>query len=136
MTVDDPAPGFAACGRLLPPDARVLIVGEGRSFGMPRPHHASSPYDEQLVQGVVEEAADAQAVATALRAAGWTHLFISRLELARLGGADYRVLRWRSEAARERWGTFLRDSTGPVWSSGGLEVRRITGYDATRAPHR
>jgi hypothetical protein len=103
---------------------------------MPRPHHASSPYDEQLVQRVVEEASDAQAVATSLRAAGWTHLLVSRLEQARLGGPDYQVLRWRSDAARERWRTFLRDSTGPVWSSGGLEVRRITGHDATQAPHR
>ena len=135
LTVDDPLPAYRACGRLLPADARVLVVGEGRSWGCPRPHHVSAPYDTQLAQEMVESAADAGSVASHVRAAGFTHLLISWSELERLGGPDYRVMRFEDPRAAERWRWFLVGCTSPLWREGSLEIRALrTG--CTSAPGR
>ena len=125
LTVDDPLPAYRACGGLLPADARVLVVGEGRPWGCPRPHHASSPYDTQLAQEMVERAADAGAVASRVHAEGFTHLLISWSELERLGGPDYRVMRFEDPRAGGRWSSFLASCTSPVWREGALEIRAL-----------
>ena len=135
LTIDDPLPAYRACGRLLPADARVLVVGEGRSWGCPRPHQVSSPYDTQLAQEMVESAADAGSVASRVRAVGFTHLLISWSELERLGGPDYRVMRFEDPRAAERWRWFLLGCTSPLWREGSLEIRALrTG--CTSAPGR
>ncbi len=123
VTVDDPMPAYRACDRLLPADARVLVVGEGRSWGCPRPHHVSSPYDMQLAQAAAEGASSPEGVADLMRGQGFTHLVISWSELERLGGPDYRVLRFEDPRAAERWRSFLRTCTSPLWREGALELR-------------
>jgi hypothetical protein len=125
LTVDDPMPAYRACGRLLPADARVLVVGEGRSWGCPRPHHASSPYDTQLAQELAESAPDAATVAARVRGAGFTHLLISWSELERLSGPDYRVMRFEDPRAAGRWRSFLSSCTSPLWRDGSLEIRAL-----------
>ena len=125
VTLDDPLPAYRACARLLPLGARVLVVGEGRSWGCPRPHHVSSPYDLQLVQAVVEGAADEAEVAAQLRGAGWTHIVISWSELSRLGGPDYQLLRFADPRAAKRWRGFLASCTATLWREGGSEIRQV-----------
>lgn len=124
VVVNDPLPAYRAAAAL-GPEARLLVVGEGRSWGCPLPHHVSSPYDLQLVQEIVEAAPDDDAVAGALAAAGWTHLLVNRGELARLGGPDFQVLRWRSEADAERWRRFVGRWTAPVWQDGTCSLLRF-----------
>ncbi len=123
VTVNDPVPAYRRCDALLPQNARILVVGEGRSWGCPRPHQVSSPYDGQLVQTVVESSPTAAAAAQRLHAAGFTHLLINWGEVARLGGPGYRVLRWRSPDAEARWRTLLARFTRPVVREGDVEVR-------------
>jgi hypothetical protein len=125
VTLDDPLPAYRACERLLPRGARVLVVGEGRSFACPRRHHVSSPYDLQLVQAVVEGAADEAEVAAQLRGAGFTHMVISWSELSRLGGPDYQLLRFADPRAANRWRGFLASCTAPLWREGGSEIRKV-----------
>jgi hypothetical protein len=126
VTIDDPLPGYRACARLLPADARILVVAEGRPWGCPRPHHVSSPYDSQLVQAIVESSSDAHEAAARLRAAGFTHLFINWAEARRLGGDDYRVLRFDSSRGEVVWRELLTACTAPVYREGGLEVRTLS----------
>lgn len=135
LTVDDPMPAYRACGRLLPADARVLVVGEGRSWGCPRPHHVSSPYDTQLAQEMVESAADAGSVAAHVRGAGFTHLLISWCELERLGGPDYRVMRFEDPRGAGRWYSFLSSCTSPLWREGSLEIRALRTRCAAAPGH-
>ncbi len=125
VTMNDPIPAYRRCDALLPPHARILLVGEARAWGCPRPHSVSSPYDEQLVAEVVESSPTAAAAAQRLRTAGFTHLLINWGEVARLGGADYRVLRWRTPAAAARWRELLEAFTTPVLSEGAVEVRAL-----------
>jgi hypothetical protein len=103
VTVNDPLPAYRAAEDGLLPSARLLVVGEGRSWGCRVPHHVSSPYDLQLVQDWVESLPDSESVARAAASEGWSHLLINWGELARLGGPDFQVLRsWKSGASVHR----------------------------------
>jgi hypothetical protein len=125
VTVNDPVPAYRRCDAALPEHARILVVGEGRAWGCPRPHQVSSPYDGQLVEGVVESSPTAAAAAQRLRSAGFTHLLINWGEVARLGGPGYRVLRWRSRDADARWRDLLGEFTRPVFRQGSVDLRAL-----------
>ena len=124
VTVNDPAPAWRAADRLLPATSRILLVAEGRSWGCPRPHHASSAYDTQLVQRVVEETPSAEAAASRLRGLGFTHMMINLGELARLHGPPYLVLHWRDPGAAARWRELVASSR-PVWRGDVLALREL-----------
>ena len=134
VTLDDPLPAYRRCAAGLPRQARILVVGEGRSWGCPRPHQVSSPYDEQLAQNVVENSASASAAAQRLRATGFTDLVINWGEVARLGGPGYRVLRWTTPAAAARWRELLERFTTPVFRDGEVEVRALAAGPAAPGP--
>ncbi len=124
VTVNDPAPAWRAADRLLPPKARVLIVAEGRSWGCPRAHHASSAYDTQLVQRVVERSDSAVEAIARLEDMGFSHLMVNWGELRRLHGPPFRVLEWKDGEARQRW-IGLRAAAREVWRSGSLELLEL-----------
>jgi hypothetical protein len=129
VTVNDPLPAFRAAELGLHPSARLLVIGEGRSFGCRVPHHVSSPYDLQLIQDWVEGSPSSEAVARTAATEGWSHLLINWGELGRLGGPDFQVLRWRTAAESERWQHFLDEWTVPLAAVPPCELRAI------RAPH-
>ena len=124
VTVNDPAPAWGAADRLLPPDARVLIVADGRSWGCPRAHHASSAYDTQLAQRVVERSDSAAEAVQRLKDEGFSHLMINWGELGRLHGPPFRVLDWRDDEARRRW-IGLRAASHEMWRSGSLQLLEL-----------
>jgi hypothetical protein len=125
VTLNDPAPAYRAAETVLPRESRILIVGEGRPFGCPRPHRVSSPYDSQWLQAVVERSATADDVSRAVVEAGWTHLLFNWDEINRLGGDDFRILRWRNPADLERYREFGMRHTERVWADGALEIRSV-----------
>ena len=125
VTVNDPLPAYRAAEAGLHGSARLVVVGDGRSWGCRVPHHVSSSYDLQLVQAWVEAAATADEVARAAAAEGFSHLLINWGELERLGGRDFQVLRWRSAADEQRWEVFLRQWTVPLASVPPCELRAI-----------
>jgi hypothetical protein len=136
VTVNDPAPLYRACNRVVPDGAKVLVVGEGRPWGCPRPHQVSSPYDLQLVQEVVERSADAADAAVRLRRAGWKYLGINWAEVSRLGGPNYRVLRFTDPSDASRWRAFVGGCTGSVWRGDGSEVRQVLAQCTSTPPPR
>ncbi len=125
VTVNDPLPAYRAAESGLHGSARLVVVGDGRSWGCRVPHHVSSSYDLQLVQAWVEAAAAADEVARTAAAEGFSHLLINWGELERLGGRDFQVLRWRSVADEQRWELFLRQWTVPLASFPPCELRAI-----------
>ena len=134
VTVNDPLPAYRRCDAALPEKARIRVVGDGRAWGCPRPHQVSSPYDEQLVQDVVESAPTAKVAAQRLRSAGFTHLLINWGEVARLGGPGYRVLRWNTPAAAVRWRELLERFTTAVFRDREVEVRALAAGPVAPTP--
>lgn len=66
-----------------PPKARILFVGEGRTFYCPRECVASSPFDAPLLDRYAAESGSERALLARLRAEGFTHLLVSEPELRR-----------------------------------------------------
>jgi len=125
VTVNDPLPAYRAAEADLHESARLLVVGDGRSWGCALPHHVSSSYDLQLIQEWVEAAATAEQVARTAAAEGWSHLLINWGELERLGGTDFQVLRWQSAIDEQRWQLFLDLWTVPLAAHPPCELRAI-----------
>jgi hypothetical protein len=125
VIVNNPQAAYLAAGTIRDPGARILIVGEGRPFSCPRPHHASSPYDTQLIQAIVERSKTADDVRRAVKDAGFSHLLINWAELNRLGGDGFEVLRWRSPDDEKRFREFGTQLTERLWADGALEIRLI-----------
>jgi hypothetical protein len=80
-----------------------------------------------LVQAYVEEAPSAADAVERLRSAGFTHLLINWGEVGRLGGPDFRVLRWETPDAGARWRELLSGFTTPLFREGAIEVRALLG---------
>ena len=66
----------------LPPDARVLFIGEGRRFYVPRDAVAGTPFDRPAIESY-STAVGEQALLESLRADGVTHILVSGPELRR-----------------------------------------------------
>lgn len=74
----------------LPPESRVLFVGDQRSYYCPRPHLAPMALLPTPLKEWADTAADPNALRQRLLAEGFTHLFFHRKEAERL--RSYRVL--------------------------------------------
>ena len=66
-----------------PPDSKVLMVGEGRGFYVPRPYAASTPFNAPILDRYAQPPGDERSLIRRLRADGFTHLLVSGPELAR-----------------------------------------------------
>jgi len=68
----------------VPPDAKVLFLGEARTFYCRRDHLAATVFDDQPIEEVLTGAQTPQEVRDRFRRHGITHLYVDTRELARL----------------------------------------------------
>ncbi len=115
----------------LPATARVLLVGEGRTYYLQRDHAANTPFDPILLEAYAAESVrEARRLSAILRDHGFTHLLVSRREMGRIArmldrddyfaGADPAV----AGAARS-----LVSGAGvrTVFEKGGVSVLELAG---------
>jgi hypothetical protein len=84
--------------RRLPPDARVLFVGDPRGYYSPRRYTAPMALLPQPLALWAEDADTPSALADRLRREGFTHVFFNRHEAERL--KEYSVFRFPTEKGR------------------------------------
>ncbi len=132
LIVDDPGAAFAAA-RSLPADARVLFVGEVRGYGFPRRFIAPSQHDVSPLRDIIEGETNAAAARARLTADGFSHLLVSRRELARLGDR-YPVQPWRTAVGRARFAELLRSLGPPAAASGEVAVYALRVCSEARLP--
>mgnify|MGYP005842160489 CR=1 FL=1 len=127
LVVNDPFPAFAAAAGL-PQEARVVFVGEPRSFRFPRRFVAPSYYDTSPLAEVAEHASNDSDLANWLISEGFTHLLINWPELSRLG-PGYPVAPWRSERGRHLFFALRARLAPPVLALSGVEIYALRGAD-------
>lgn len=123
-----PNPPFAAyleADSVLPRDARVLVVGESRGFGLPRPFVATSQHDPSPLRHAIEGEASPRLIARELVADGITYLAVNTGEMARLAGS-YPITPWKTDRGEARWTELLRSLGPPV-----VERDSVRIYDLT-----
>ncbi|MEW6516668.1 MAG: tetratricopeptide repeat protein [candidate division FCPU426 bacterium] len=84
----------------LPPESRVLIFGETRSYYFERPVTAATVYDYNPLLEWIAAADSAETVWRRLKQEGYTHVLVHEAEAARTRG--YEPYRW-NDAAVQRW---------------------------------
>lgn len=119
LVVNNPFPAFAAAKRLLPPEAKVLFVGEPRGFGFPRRFSAPSYLDEPELARVLEGTQDVSGVLTWLQKQGFTHILVNWGELERLA-PGYPAEPWRTPQGRNRFLRFVGQLNPPLVQMGGV----------------
>ena len=83
-TLDSYIDTATRAGAVLPPGARVAMVGESRGLGWTRPFLNHSVYDVQVFEEAVRSSATPQEAAKRLRQRGVSHLFTNDRETSRL----------------------------------------------------
>ena len=117
-----PNPPFAAfveADAALPPDARILLVGDSRAFGMPRPFVVTSQHDPCVLRKLIEGMDPPGLVAQDLAHTGISHLVVNTGEMDRLSG-DYPVAPYKTTRGEARWAEFLRFLGPPVLERDGV----------------
>ncbi|MDQ7773654.1 MAG: glycosyltransferase family 39 protein [Elusimicrobiales bacterium] len=112
--------------RNLPADAKVLVIGDARTFYLERPHLASSVFDLNPAVELASASRGGGELYSRLREAGVTHMVLNVAEAIRLG-RSYRTLYW-DEAARRTFYEF--------WDSHAVEVQGWTEADEGRFSNR
>ncbi len=116
-------PAVEAIHRLVPANGRILLLGESRSWGIPRSVVVEDPYHPPLLVELAEAAPDPDTLLERLRSLGITHILVNRAEMARI--ARMRGLPGyfaeASPAARSRIAALLESLPHP-WTDGPLEL--------------
>lgn len=121
----------------LPPEAKVLFVGDERSFYMKREFLVSSVYDRCAAVEYAAAAKDGEDLYARLRADGFTHILLNTAEAIRLG-RDYRMFYWDARARRvfyDFWDYHAREVFGFNEEREGKFFNRVAVYEiAPRRP--
>ncbi|HJT25595.1 MAG TPA: glycosyltransferase family 39 protein, partial [bacterium] len=107
----------------LPPDARLLVVGDARGLYYGRPFLTDSVFDEQVLSKAAKEEAAPEGIVRRLKKLGVDYLVVNGMEGVRVS-ADYR----HYDLTTEQWkrlDTFVQQDTELVYQQNLQGVYRI-----------
>lgn len=112
----------------LPVDAKVLLVGEPRAYGIDRAIVVEDHYRTPLLVELAEESSSASDITRGLRSLGITHILVNDAEANRIAAADGRAdfLACSSAEARVRLDQFLADGVTPVTSGRSWKIGALS----------
>jgi hypothetical protein len=117
-----------AANNELPAEARVLMVGEPRPYGLDRDVVVEDQFRTPLLVEIAESASSAPEITRRLQNIGITHLLWNGAEADRIATADGRhdYLACSSTETRARLDRFLKDELSAVASGPGWEVASLS----------
>jgi hypothetical protein len=119
-------------GKLLPPDAQVLVVGDARGLYYPRPFYTNSVFDEEVLPKLAREGKDGDDIWKKLHEMGMDALVISGTEGKRLYGQGSAAL---DPQGIEKLDRFIQRWTDPLVLKGGSGIFLLRSQPAVeRAP--
>lgn len=119
----------------LPADAKVLMVGDERSFYLKKRFIVSSVYDKNALVEYASASKDGADLYARLRADGVTHLLINTAEAIRLG-RGYRMFYWDARARGvfyAFWALHAREVFAFDEKQGGASINRVAVYEIVDA---
>jgi len=128
-------PAYDFINSELPRGARVLVLGDARTFGLERPYLASSVFDLNPVVELSSASRSGGELYSRLRAAGVTHIVLNVAEAIRLG-RGYRTFYWDAAARRvfyEFWDRHLVELRGWNETADGRFLNRVVLYELAGA---
>lgn len=115
----------------LPPGAKTLIIGDGRSFYFRKDFVVSSVFDKTPVVEYAAASADGEELYARLRAAGITHLLVNIAEGIKLG-QGYGMFYWDARARGvfdQFWARHAREVFARDEAQGGRFLNRVLVYE-------
>jgi hypothetical protein len=122
-------PAVAFVNRELPPDARLLLVGESRCFGIERSVVVEDPFHTPLLAELAEASRTGSEIGVRLHAMGITHVLFNTQEAQRIASLNRRAEYFAplSPVARARLAAFFAGCLGRVTVEGPVEVFVLKG---------
>lgn len=118
------------------PGAKVLLIGDERSYYLKKDFIVSSVYDRTAVVEYAAASKDGEDLYARLRADGVTHLLLNTAEAIRLGG-NYRTFYW-DERARGVFYAFWERHVKEVFHfdevQNGQPINRVSVYELAEKP--
>jgi hypothetical protein len=130
------APAIDVVNRELPGSARLLLVGEARSFYLDRRVLIEDPYRTPLLVELARGCDSVAELTARVQALGASHLLVNRRDMARMasqrGATDY----WQGATARERSviESFLNEVAQPLAGSEGVWVGVVPTFESSPSP--
>lgn len=121
-------PPFRAANETLPADARVLLVGEPRPFGIDRDVVVEDQFRTPLLAELARRSSTPGEIADGLHELGITHLLWNAEEAGRIAGAEGRdrYLECDGDPCQERLDRFLSLFTIPIESGAWWEIAELS----------
>lgn len=119
----------------LPPDARVLFVGEYRGFYLERDRIIGTKYDRSPLIEWASASATPEALEQQLRTEGVTHLLYNQIEARRLERAGYPAFTWPDEESRRLFEQLRSERLVQVHVENGVFLYAINPPDKPASAH-
>lgn len=120
----------------LGPEAKVLFLGDERSFYMKKDFLVSSVYDRCAAVEYAAAAKDGNDLYARLKADGFTHILLNTAEAIRLG-RDYRMLSWDARTKKvfyDFWDSHAKEVFVFDEERDGKFFNRVAVYELARRP--
>lgn len=123
LSPHSPVSGIEFINGRLPPDAKILVVNEFRTFYLDRDFRAGTPWDFDDWQELLRLSDSPQDLHMRLRARGFTHIFINEQYVLQKTGRST-VRNWTDEDKRKH-AAFLPMVSSPLYAQDNLWVGEI-----------
>ena len=117
-------PAMKFMNEQLSSDARILFIGDNRTYHCEREFVSNSPLDKDVIVELVREAGNSRDAAERLRRMGITHIYYSISELNRVR-ESYSSLKWKTKAESDIFKTLLEKHTEKLFEENGCIVLEL-----------
>lgn len=117
---------FRFANENLPPRAKVLFIGENQRYYLDRDFVGNSPFDDNIIVGIVSSSRSGEEIRERLREMGITHILYNASEVKRVDRA-YASFNWADKEARERFLQFFSDQEylREIFSRRGVSIYEV-----------
>ncbi len=121
----DHYPVIVYANRHLPPDSKVLFVGEARTYYIRRNYDANSAYDKTIIVELVKQSSSLNDLLDRLKREGYTHIIYNGLEAHRLN-EKFGYFDWENPEEKALFDRFTSTHLETVYKYSESYLFRIT----------